>query len=347
MSRRDRTGRTGLAPVPAPSVRQQGAALLTVLLLVAVMSVLMLGVLDDVRFALRRAGNAQAMEQAQWHALGAERLAHARILQLLRRDPARTTLAGDWHDRALLLPVDDGAGGTGLVQARLRDATACFNLNSVVEGAGEQWRRRDDGVLQFVALLDALDVPEARAWSLAESLVDWIDSDQRPEPRGAEDPAYLARSPGYRTAGTLLSEVSELRAVAGFDARLYDRLRPHACALASAAPTPVNVNTIGDAHAPLLQALTHGRVDARRARRAIAARPGDGWRDVAAFWSQSAFSGIELPDDALGQVALRTRYFDLHAQVEYAGAQVELSALIEHAGGDAIHTLVRRWTAHE
>lgn len=330
-----------------PRARQKGVALLTVLLLVAVMSVLMLGVLDDVRFALRRAGNAQAVEQAQWHALGAERLAHARILQLLRRDPARTTLAGDWHDRALLLPFDDGAGGSGLVQARLRDATACFNLNSVVEGAGEQWRRRDDGVVQFVALLRALDVQEAQAGALADRLVDWIDSDQRPQPRGAEDPAYLARSPGYRTAGTLLSEVSELRAVAGFDAQLYDRLRPHACALASAAPTPVNVNTLGSAHAPVLQALMRGRVDARRARRAIAARPVDGWRDVASFWTQPAFSGVEVPDDAIGQVALRTRYFDLHAQVEYAGAQVELSALIEHAGGDAIHTLARRWTAHE
>jgi general secretion pathway protein K len=338
-----RPSRPAAARPPCP----RGAALLTVLLLVAVMSVLMLGVLDDVRFALRRAGNAQAVEQAQWHALGAERLAQARIVQLLRRDPARTTLDGDWHERPLLLPVDDGAGGTGLVQARLRDAGACFNLNSVVEGAGEQWRRRDAGALQFVALLRALEVPEARAQALADSLVDWIDSDAQPQPRGAEDPVYLARSPAHRTAGTLLSEPSELRAVAGMDAGLYARLRPHLCALPSAAPSALNINTLGADDAPLLQALLHGRLDARRARRVIAARPAGGWRDIAAFWTQPALAGLEIPQDAIGQVALRTRHFELHARVEYAGAQVELSALLEHVGGDAVRTLARRWTAPE
>src|SRR3546814_2109829 len=67
-------------PIPAFPLKgkgQKGVALLTVLLLVAVMSVLVMGMLDDIRFGLRRTSNAQAMAQAQWYALGAESLAMA------------------------------------------------------------------------------------------------------------------------------------------------------------------------------------------------------------------------------------------------------------------------------
>ena len=73
--------------------RQSGVALLTVLLLVAVMSVLVMSVLDDIRFGLRRASNAQSTAQAQWYALGAETLAMAQIDKLSARDPGRTFVA--------------------------------------------------------------------------------------------------------------------------------------------------------------------------------------------------------------------------------------------------------------
>ena len=33
------------------------------------------------------------------------------------------------------------------VQLRLRDRGSCFNLNSVVFGAAEQWQRSEEGVL--------------------------------------------------------------------------------------------------------------------------------------------------------------------------------------------------------
>src|SRR3546814_8835933 len=75
-------------PIPAFPLKgkgQKGVALLTVLLLVAVMSVLVMGMLDDIRFGLRRASNAQAMAQAQWYALGAESLAMAQIDRLSTR----------------------------------------------------------------------------------------------------------------------------------------------------------------------------------------------------------------------------------------------------------------------
>ncbi|CEL36082.1 Type II secretion system protein K (fragment) [Xanthomonas citri pv. citri] len=74
--------------------RQRGVALLTVLLLVAVMTLLMAAVLEDLRFGLRRSGNGEAMTQAQWYALGSEAVARQRLQALSERDPLRTTLDG-------------------------------------------------------------------------------------------------------------------------------------------------------------------------------------------------------------------------------------------------------------
>ena len=62
--------------------REEGAALLTVLLLVAVMSALAVAVLDDIRFGLKRTANAETVGQAQWYALGAETVARARLARL-------------------------------------------------------------------------------------------------------------------------------------------------------------------------------------------------------------------------------------------------------------------------
>ena len=54
-----------------------------------------------------------------------------------------------------------------------------------------------------------------------------------------------------------------------------------------------------------------------------------------------------VPNEVYDQVELRSRWFALDSEVEYAGAQVTLSALLQlDASGDA-HLRARRWTAEE
>ena len=325
----------------AHSAREAGAALLTVLLLVAVMTVLLVAVLDDIRFGLRRTGNAQALVQAQWYALGSEALARTRIAQLDAGD-RRTTLAGNWNGRPFVFPID---GGT--MRVRIEDGTACFNLNSVVEGVPGQWSRREAGVRQYLALLRALEFDPAQAATLADALVDWIDSDQLPGPAGAEDAAYATRHPGDRTAGALLAEASELRAIAGHDAAAYARLRPHVCALPDSTLAPVNVNTLEEEDAVVLAMLSDNALDIAAARRLIATRPAGGWLDVTAFATRPPVLAARLSNPVLEQLRVRTRYFNLRTEVEYDGAEMVLSALLD-AGSDGPARLVaRRWTHDE
>ena len=321
--------------------REEGAALLTVLLLVAVMSALAVGVLDDIRFGLRRTANAETVGQAQWYALGAEAVARSRLARLAAQDPLRTP-AGDWNGRWLLYPIDNG-----VIRARITDAGACFNLNSVVQGASEQWGRRELGLLQFVALLGALDISPRDAESLAETLADWIDSDGNRTTLGGEDDAYVSAAPAYRTSGTLLSEVSELRAIRGFTPEIYARIRPFVCALPTADLSPINVNLLDASNAVLLTMLMDGQLDPEAAAQLIESRPDGGWRTVDEFWSNPVLQEQLPPDAALDQVSLRTRFFSLQAEVDYAGSEAVMTSLFEHQAAGPIRIAARRWTLEE
>ncbi len=322
---------------------REGMALLTVLLMVAVMAAVAAAVLDDVRFSLRRATNADQMSQAQWYAIGAEALARKRLARLARQNPARTPFQPEWNGRPLAFPTDEG----GAMSAVIRDGQACFNLNGVVQGGPGTWVARPRAAAQLVALGRAVGLDEGRMRAVAEALTDWIDSDSTALPRGAEDAAYAALPRPYRTSGTLLTEVSELRAVKGVDAEVYARLRPHLCALPEAVLSPINPNGLRPEDAPLLVMLVEGRITPAQARAAIAARPTDGWTDLNAFWDQPALVTAQAPSEVYDQLTLVTRFFDLQVEVRHGDAVAVRSATLQVMPDATVRTVVHRWTPEE
>lgn len=321
---------------------REGMALLTVLLLVAVMSVVAVAILDDVRFSVRRTTNVEFQSQAQWYAAGAENLARVQIARLLASGPARTPLEPAWNGRPTTFPIDGGA-----ITATVTDGQACFNLNSLVLGVGEDLTARPLGAMQFRALGRAVGAPDSRMRAIADSLTDWLDADTTPLPLGGEDGAYAGLTNPYRTGGAMLAEVSELRAVKGVDPETYRRLRPFLCALPTARLSPLNVNTLTPVQAPLLTMLTDGAVGPERARAVIAARPRDGWPDAAAFWAQPALAAVQVDPEARDQVTVLTRFFDLRVDVEMGGERAVRTALLEAASDGRVRTVIQRWTLEE
>lgn len=320
--------------------QREGMALLTVLLLVAVMAAVAVLVVDDIRFSVRRTMNAETQSQAQWYAAGAESLARRQINRLRDLDPVKTPIQPDWNGRVLSFPVEDGS-----ITARLSDGQACFNLNSVVEGQLEVYVARPLGIQQFVALGRALNLPEGRMRAVADALTDWIDTDTTPRAQGGEDAAYAGQA--YRTAGTLLAEVSELRAVRGVDAEIYARLRPYLCALPTTDLSPINPNTLTPEQAPLLVMLADGKLSLASARAAIAARPASGWSNANAFLMQGAMRGVELPIPVQDQLTVLTRFFNLRVDVEFGGSRAVRTALIELPQAGPARTVIQRWTLDE
>ena len=180
-----------------PKSGERGAALLTVLILVAVIAVLAATALEKLRLATRLGGNAVAIEQARGYGYAAEALAMIRIGDLLQQAQGRVSLLGGWSDRPFALPLGGMVGG-GSAVARVTDGGNCFNLNGLASALPGQ-----PGVLignavevaHFAKLMRLLGIPGQVAEQVATATSDWIDNDQNPQGGGAEDPLYLTRYP--------------------------------------------------------------------------------------------------------------------------------------------------------
>ncbi len=303
---------------------ERGAALLTVLLLVAVVAVMAGTALEKLRLATRLAGNAAAIEQARAYAYAAETLATSRISALLAQNPSRVTLAGGWSDRPFGLPVPGGQA-----VARVTDGGNCFNLNGLVTSAGPgNLTAVDPQRIQFARLMRLLRVPTQAAETIAAATADWIDTDSAEQPLGAEDARYTALPTPYRTANTLMADVSELRAVTGVTPEIYATLRPWLCTLPIARPARINVNTLAPEQAPLVAMLLPDTLTVDGAQRALLQRPPQGYGDTSAFWRVLALDGTTNAE-AEGQTGVTSTWFALRVDVTVGAAEVEERALID------------------
>ncbi len=308
----------------SPRRSEEGAALLTVLLLVAVMAVLSAAALEKLKLATHLTSNGAAIEQARAYAFAAETVARYRIGDLIQRDASRTTLEGDWAGRAVPFPIDGG-----IATARLDDGGNCFNLNSLVDqGQDGVLTARPAAIAQFARLMALAEIPGRDALAIASAAADWIDTDDVPLAAGAEDSAYANAARPTRAANTLMADASELRVVAGMTPQYYTRVRPYVCALPVAEMSAINVNTLRLDQAPLLSMILP-ELDPARARQAIDARPMRGWESIATFWNLPPLTASPPSDDARGQVRLKSRWFDLRVVIELQGAELEEHALID------------------
>lgn len=322
---------------------REGMALLTVLLLVAVMAAVCVLILDDVRFTVRRTANVEHLAEMQSHAAIAETLAAAQIMRLSKANPLVTPVEPRWIGQAVEVQTDSGA-----VRTLVYDGQACFNLNSLLLGQGEDLRAQEEGVAQFAALGVALGFERSRMLSLADSLTDWMDSDQDVRgASGAEDSYYGARSKPYRTGGLMLADVSELRAIKGFDGDTYRRLRPYVCALPEARLTRLNINTLEPADAPVLVAISGDRLTMGAARAAIRNRPAQGWQSVDSFWAQPALNEVVADEQLRSQTVLVTRYFDVRIDVEAGESRASRTLVLQVMPEGQARIIIRRWTTEE
>jgi general secretion pathway protein K len=306
---------------------ERGIALLSVLLLVAVMAIVTTLILDRVNLAVRLAANADAADRARFAALGAEQFAAREIKRQLDRSPARTVNVGGWIGQPNILPVDDGSGA--IVTATVHDGGNCFNLNSVVEGKPGDLAARPVGIGQFAGLMQALGIGSDEARGLADALADWIDTDQSALPAGAEDQFYLQLDQPYRTAGQLLSDKGEIQALRGMTPQIYARLEPWICTLPDAVLSPINVNTLLPEQAPLIMMLAPGKIPLDRARGLIAQRPALGYARIADFWRPLALQSQTFGPEIESQPQIVTRWFELDLVIQQGESRWRQTSLLD------------------
>ncbi len=309
--------------------RQRGAALLIVLLLVATLSFVALSATEKTSVAAARAFNERTRSENLWRAFGAETLAVAAIRTAIEARPETLSIDDPWILEPLIIPIDDATA-----QINFSDATTCFNVNSL---SGTQVPGTDPpSKSEFVLLVRNLGLGDFEGQQIADVITDWIDDNSSRQIQGAEDNYYTALPSPYRTGGQAMASVTELRALNGFSAELYNSLKPYLCAQNQATGSPVNVNMLVPGHAPLLAAMLGANVSPGQANDLIRARPPGGYGTVQEFLEPAASIGVDPASIDAGRFSVSSRYLKARAEIIYDTAVLELTSTVEiGTGGDA------------
>ena len=321
---------------------ERGAALLSVLLMVAVLAVIAATTLDRLALSTKMSVNGTSLAQARMFTYAAESIAAARIEDLVTRDAAQTTLEGGWLGREQILPIP-----VGTATAIVRDGGNCFNLNSLVSESDGTYQASATGQDQFASLMVVLGINENVARPVAAAAADWADSDGTPLQNGAEDDAYRGAAQPQLAANRLYTHPSELRAVKGVTPAIYATLSDWICALPKAELSPLNVNTLLPEQAPLLVMLfPPGKLGAAMARSYLAKRPVSGYGSLIRFWEAPELTALGPSSLVQGQVKLTSNYFLLDTSVSLGELTLEGKAMIVGSPAPA-RLLWRSWGEQE
>jgi general secretion pathway protein K len=215
--------------------QQRGVALITAVLMVALATIIAVGIGFKGYLQQRRAFTVFALDQGFQVALGAEAMAAD---TLMNADLKQTDLAQRWATPINNLPID-GGGAVGELSGQLEDMTGRFNLNLLAEPANPndpaQKKKQQDTIEQFRRILTMAKLEVE--W--ADKIVDWIDADTNANGAyGAEDDVYTGQTPAYHTANRRITRVSEILALPDFGYERYRKLEP----LVSALPADALIN---------------------------------------------------------------------------------------------------------
>lgn len=303
--------------------RQNGVALITALLIMALVTTLTFSLEWDNSLDLRRTYVSMFREEAIQAAMGAE----SWVLTILRQDAQDSTtdhFGEIWASDMPVLPLGGpGESIQGEIYGDIEDLQGLFNINNLVDNNGEV----DQAALeQFQRLLISLGL-DVR---LAGITADWIDADQDASfPDGAEDSIYTGIVPPYRTPNQMISSTSELAALDGMDKATLDTLLPHIAALP--AGTSINVNT---ATGPVLQSLDENLTSAD-VERLLDERGESGFTDIA-----NTFSSIVTPD-VLNQLGETSDYFRLKVIVQVDTVRITYFSLLERSSQGDVTPILR------
>lgn len=305
----------------------RGVALITAMLITALVGSVAAGLSWDNALDVRRTMVMLYRDQAIQVAVGSE----GWVASILRDDLADSPsdhLGEIWATEIPALPIDSEAV-QGEIYGRIEDLQGRFNINNLLDNNGAI----DKAALrQFERLLEVLDL-DVR---LAGVVADWLDVDQTVGhaaagyPDGAEDSLYSALMPAYRTADQRVANVTELAAVDGMDLQRFAILLPHITALP--VHTPVNVNT---ATAAVLRSLGDN-ISESDAESLIAQRDAGGFPDYVQDFAP--YLDKDLGPDGISET---TSYFQLNAIVQIDTVRISLFTTL-HRGAQSDVTPILR-----
>ncbi len=257
--------------------RQQGVALISMLLIFSLVVILVSGSVSRSAYDIRKTSYQLLNSQAYQYALGGEALARQILHDDWRND--RELGQGDhlqeaWHQELWFEP--DG----GAMHIRIRDLNALYNLNNLVNSDGQP---EPAEVRIFQRLTSQLGLTQQHI----AACLDWLDKDTQPQTAYSEDVHFLSQENGYRSADGPINHLSELKALNQFSDKELERLENVSAALPQG--TSINPNTAPEL---LLNSLAP-QIDGARIIAAREQMP-QGFTSTEAFLQHEVTAGIDL-----------------------------------------------------
>ncbi|RUO23634.1 type II secretory pathway protein [Aliidiomarina iranensis] len=283
--------------------------------MVALIAVLAIQMSSRLRVQVARIASSDYAEQAYWHWMSAEALVRQVLLIELEQNEGQTNLSQNWATAQGPYPVRGG-----MIAGRIRDLHSCFNLNSLYtdEETNAQFLMAQE---QYRALLTALEVDEFTAERVTSTLIDWLDKNtELHSSLGAEDADYESLPQPFQAGNNLLSHISELRQIAGYNRELYQLIKPYVCVIPAVTEWQLNLNTVKDTQPEIVMAFFRGQLDRTAAESLLRERPDDGYSDVESIRQQGEIQNLENDGTSLSeldQLIVASEYFELQAQVQY------------------------------
>lgn len=280
---------------------QRGIALLTILVMVALATILAATIAKRQTNTAENTGYLMRQDQSLLYAKSAEAFFSELLIQDSDNGGNIDHLQENWAKPMPAFPVEDG-----FISGRLLDESGKFNLNNLLKADGSV----DDSARRwFEKLLQRVGLPA----ELSQAVIDWQDADDETTgAMGAESNYYQGLDPSYLASNTNFHQVEELKLVRGFEGKNYDLIAPYVTALPEA--TKINMNTA----APLLLASIDPKLDVKTLEQELKAKQAEltYFNSVEDLWKLNAFSGIEPQNktDAAAWLDSKSNYFT--AQIE-------------------------------
>ncbi len=293
---------------------QQGIALITILVMVALATIL------AATIAKRQANTAEntAYLMRQNQSLLYAKSAEAFFSELLVDDAENAGdidhLQENWAKPMPAFPVEDG-----FVSGTLEDQSGKFNLNSLVNADGTP---NLQAKAWFEKLLLRVGLPE----KLSEAVIDWQDVDNETiGAMGAEASYYQGLAQGYLPANSKFHSVQELKLVRGFEGAKYLQIADYVTAVPTS-DSKVNINT---APAMLLASLDP-KLDIKAVQQVLQRRQSnlEYFASVNDLWAIEPFSQVSV--DVRGEVSnllgVKSEYFKAKIDMMLSGRKRQFSS---------------------
>lgn len=295
---------------------QRGVALLTILVMVALATILAATIAKRQTNTAENTGYLMRQDQSLLYAKSAEAFFSELLIQDSDNGSSIDHLQENWAKPMPPFPVEDGS-----VSGKLLDESGKFNLNNLVKADGNQV---DDSARRwFEKLLQRVGLPA----ELSQAVIDWQDTnDEVTGAMGAESSYYQGLDPAYLTPNTKFHSIEELKLVRGFEGKNYDLIKPYVTALPE--QTKLNMNT-----APaLLLASIDPKVDVKAIEQQLKIKETEltHFNNVDDLWKLSAFSGIDEQSktDAASLLDSKSNYFTAQIEVVLSERKRQFTSLM-------------------